>query len=98
MDLLCFLVCPRALCCQTVGLLGSIAQFHCLYSLSVGFASNMRRAVFRLSVSEFVRSLDMTVPFMNPRNTESWWHDVRSTYGYVSVGFVYAFMSNTLDC
>ena len=51
-----------------------------LYPLSISLVLKLARADFKLSGSELVRILEMTVPFMNPRKTESGWHDVRWRY------------------
>ena len=51
-----------------------------LYPLSVSLLLKLVRADFKLSGSELVRILEMTVPFMNPRKTVSGWHDVRWRY------------------
>ena len=48
-----------------------------LYPLSISLVLKLARADFKLSGSELVRILEMTVPFMNPRKTESGCHDVR---------------------
>ena len=44
------------------------------------FGFEVGEADFKLSGSELVRILEMTVPFMDPRKTESGWHDVRWRY------------------
>ena len=51
-----------------------------LYPLSINLVLKLARSDFKLSGSELVRILEMTVPFMNPRKTESGWHDVRWRY------------------
>ena len=51
-----------------------------LYPLSISLVLKLARSDFKLSGSELVRILEMTVPFMNPRKTESGWHDVRWRY------------------
>ena len=51
-----------------------------LYPLSISLVLKLARADFKLSGSELVRILEMTVPFMKPRKTESGWHDVRWRY------------------
>ena len=43
---------------------------------SLYFVLKLARAAFKLSGSELVRILEMTVPFMNPQKTEAGWHDV----------------------
>jgi len=51
-----------------------------LYPLSISLVLKLARADFKLSGSELVRILEMTVIFMNPRKTEFGWHEVRWRY------------------
>ena len=51
-----------------------------LYPLSISLVLKLARANFKLSGSELVRILEMTVPFMKPQKIESGWHDVRWRY------------------
>ena len=93
---------PRDFFCRVVGprwstglFLGFISWI--FYPLSISLVLKLARADFKLSGSELVRILKMTVPFMNPRKIESGWHDARWRYWYVSVGLLWVLMSSILD-
>ena len=98
--LFCSLVCqPRDFFCRVVGPRWSIGLFlgFCILFQSVWFWSwrGLTLGCQGRSWWGFLRWLH--VPFMNPRKTESGWHDVRWRYWYVSVGLVWVLISSILE-
>ena len=57
-----------------------LTHFCMLYSLSISLDLQLLRADLKLSGSEFVLMIQMTVSFVNPRKIKSGWHDDRWRY------------------